>query len=153
METMTNCNRCGGNACLQQTQDNSTSWFCFGCGFSTATELVNTPEMVEEIQQTLPELYKDLMYIDSENRIWLPATITLPEVGIVFLDGDSVYNWGWSAALAVKIEEEEKHRFPEGQELKIDYVNKRFYGKKDFMDALEYIGFFKQTMQQEKINE
>ena len=43
--------------------------------------------VVAQAVETSPELYKDLMFEDKNNRVWLPATITLPEKGMVFLDG------------------------------------------------------------------
>lgn len=143
MEKLIDCPRCEGNACLQQNYPNEViGWLCFGCGFTTSTEMKQGTEVVLNVTETLPELYKDLMYVDSEGKIWFPSTITLPEKGIVFLDGTSVDDWSWTAAPSVPIPEEDKHRFPEQQTTRIDYTQKRIFNKKDFMDALDHIGFF-----------
>jgi hypothetical protein len=147
METLVDCTRCGSNACLQQEFENSEKgWFCFGCGFTTSTQLVKDTEILNTVVETLPELYKDLLYVDNENKVWMPATVTLPEKGIVFLDGESIEEWGWSAAKVIQISEEEKHRFPEDQKVKVDYSNKKTFSRQDFMDALEHIEFFKQEI-------
>jgi len=147
MEALVDCTRCGSNACLQQDFENQVkAWFCFGCGFSSSTELVEGSDVLSSIVESLPELYKDMLYVDSNKRVWMPSTVTLPEKGIVFLDGESIEEWGWSGALAVEISEEEKHRFPEGQKYKIDYTNKKTFNRQDFMDALEFIGFFNQEV-------
>jgi hypothetical protein len=94
------------------------------------------------MKSSLPELYQDLLFIDNDNRVWAPSTLTLPEKGMVFLDGTDSNNWEWVAALAVEIKPDEKERFPQDQTHKIDFGSKKSFDEKDFMDALEYIGFF-----------
>ncbi len=98
---------------------------------------------VEELIETSPELYKDLLHTDKEKRVWAPATITLPAKGMVFLDGTSKEDWKWSAVKAVEIPKEDLGKYPEGQTHKMDMPNGKKFEKKDFMDALEYIGFYK----------
>jgi hypothetical protein len=61
---------------------------------------------------------------------------------MVFLDGTSKDNWMWSAVKAIEITEEEKANFPQGQTHKMDMRNAQMFGQRDFMDALEVIGFF-----------
>jgi hypothetical protein len=143
MENLVICNRCGGNACLNQKfEDSSEAWMCFGCGFTTSTQMLINSELVENMKSSLPELYQDLLFIDNDNRVWAPSTLTLPEKGMVFLDGTDSNNWEWVAALAVEIKPDERERFPQDQTHKIDFGSKKSFHEKDFMDALEYIGFF-----------
>jgi hypothetical protein len=61
---------------------------------------------------------------------------------MVFLDGTSKDNWMWSAVKAIEIAEEEKVNFPQGQTHKMDMKNAQMFDQRDFMDALEVIGFF-----------
>ena len=138
----------GSNACYEQTfeQDGKevTTWMCFGSGFSTSTFMEKGSQLVENTLQTSPELYKDLMHVDKNNRVWFPATITLPEKGMVFIDGTSKEDWKWAAVKAVEITEEDRKmkQFPTDQKYKMDMENKSLHEKNDFMDALEVMGFF-----------
>ena len=88
------CKRCEGNACYEQHVDeNVTTWMCMGCGFTTSTLMTEKSEIVAQAVSTSPELYKDLMFKDKDGLTWLPATITLPNKGMVFLDGTSKKDW------------------------------------------------------------
>lgn len=137
------CPKCGGNAAYeQQVADTVTTYFCFGCGSSTSTLMTEGSNIVTETLANSPELYKDLMFVDEQSRVWFPSTVTLPGKGMVFVDGTSVENWQWSAVTAIEISEEEKVNFPQGQTHKMDMKNAKLFGQKDFMDALEAIKFF-----------
>ena len=143
MEQMTICPHCGGNACYeQQVSEEVTTNFCFGCGFSTSTVMTVNSRLLTETLDTSPSLYKDLMYTDDKNQVWFPATVTLPEKGMVFLDGTSKDSWKWAAVKAVEILEEERSKFPKDQKFKMDTKNTQFFEQRDFMDALDAIGFF-----------
>ena len=145
MEKLVECKRCGGNACYEQPlNENITTWICMGCGFTTSTELVEGSKLVNDAISSSPELYKDLMFLDDNKNVWLPATITLPEKGMVFIDGSDKKNWDWAAVLAVEITDEDRKvkQYPEGQTLRMDMKNVKHFGQKEFMDAMEAIGFF-----------
>ena len=140
---MTICPHCGGNACYeQQVTEEVTTNFCFGCGFSTSTMMKVNSRLLTETLDTSPSLYKDLMYTDDKDQVWFPATVTLPEKGMVFLDGTSKEKWKWAAVKAVEILEEEKAKFPKDQKFKMDTKNTQFFEQRDFMDALDAIHFF-----------
>lgn len=145
-DQLVECKRCGGNACYEQHIDeNTTTWLCMGCGFTTSTLMNEGGKVVKDLLETSPELYKDLLFTDSDSRIWAPSTITLPAKGMVFIDGTSESNWSWSAVKAVKITKEDREEkfYPEDQEYKMDMKGAKLFEQKDFMDALEHIGFFK----------
>ena len=137
----------GSNACYEQSfeQDGKEikTWLCFGSGFTTSTLMTEGSKTVNDLLETSPELYKDLLHTDDNGRIWFPATITIPEKGMVFLDGKNKEDWKWKAVKAILISEEEKEKYPEGQKYKMDMSGGKDYGKKNFMDALEYIDFYK----------
>lgn len=135
----------GSNACYEQTfqhegQDIKT-WLCFGSGFTTSTLMTKGSPTVTSAIETSPELYKDLMHEDKDGRVWLPATITLPEKGMVFIDGTEKSNWRWASVKAIPITENDK-KIDKNQTHKMDMNNLKHYGQRDFMDALENIGFF-----------
>ena len=81
------------------------------------------------------------MFEDKNKRVWLPATITLPQRGMVFIDGTNKKDWKWAAVKAILLQKEDK-KLAEDQTHKMDMKNVKHFKKKDFMDALEYIGFF-----------
>jgi len=137
----------GSNACYEQVfeQDGKEvkTWLCFGSGYTTSTLMTEGSKTLNDLLETAPELHKDLMHKADDGRIWLPATITIPEKGMVFVDGTSKEDWKWAAAKAIEIKEENKEKYPEGQTHRMDMKNSKPFERKDFMDALEYIDFYK----------
>ena len=81
------------------------------------------------------------MFEDKNDRVWLPATITLPGKGMVFIDGTSKSKWKWAAVKAIPVTEEDK-KIAKDQQFKMDMSNVKHFSQRDFMDALETIGFF-----------
>lgn len=139
----------GSNACYEQTFDQQgqqiKTWLCFGSGFTTSTLMTEGSKVVNDLLETSPELYKDLLHIDKDKKVWAPATITLPEKGMVFLDGSSKEQWQWAAVRAIPITEEDRKvkQFPSDQTHKMDMKNLKHFAQNNFMDALEYIDFYK----------
>lgn len=143
MDKLTDCKRCGSNACYEQgVNESTTTWLCMGCGFTTSTLMIEGSEVIKNILETSPELYKELLHTDQDGHIWVPSTVTLPKKGMVFIDGTDKSNWKWSAVRAIPILKEEQHKYPEGQTHKMDMKNARHFEQRDFMDALEVIGFY-----------
>jgi len=149
-DQLTECKRCGGNACYEQVitpaevNETITTWLCMGCGFTSSTVMNKDGVAHKNILETSPELYKDLLYEDDKGLIWAPATITLPEKGMVFLDGVSHKEWKWAAVKSIPITEEDRKlkAFPKDQTSKMDMKNMKHFGQREFMDALEVIGFY-----------
>lgn len=145
MDKLTECKRCKGNACYEQNIDeNTTTWLCMGCGFTTSTMMDKDGPTTRNTLETSPELYKDLMYIDESNKAWFPATVTLPAKGMVFIDGTSKSDWKWAAVRAIELTEEDRKgkQFPADQTHRMDMQNVQHFAQKDFMDALEIIDFY-----------
>ena len=137
------CPRCGGNACfVQEISEGVTTYFDFGCGYSTSTLMVEGGDLVNKTLEASPELYKDLMFVSEDKKVWFPSTVTLPGKGMVFLDGTAKDNWRWAAVNSIEILEEEKAKFPKGQTTKMDMKNIQHFEKEDFMEALDAISFF-----------
>lgn len=142
IEQLVECKRCGSNACVpQQVDEKVTTHLCMGCGFTTSTLMVEGSEVVKSALETSPELYKDLMYKDADGHIWMPATITLPNRGMVFVDGTTKTDWQWAAVRAIPVTEGDK-LIASNQTHKMDMQNVKHFKERDFMDALEQIGFF-----------
>ena len=65
----------GSNACYEQTfnQDGKEikTWLCFGSGFTTSTLMTEGSKAVNDLLETSPELYKDLLHTDKEKKVSL----------------------------------------------------------------------------------
>ena len=96
------------NACyVTMLNDDVTSYLDFGSGFTTTSLMKENSEQVVAAVETAPELFKDLQITDKDGLVWFPATITVPESGMVFADGTSKDEWGWSAVKTIPLTEEE----------------------------------------------
>ena len=143
MEELIICPLCGSDACYKTPiNEKHFSYFCFGGGHQT-NDLMKVGEFnFEEYEETLPELYKDLKQIDSEDRAWYPVAINLPEKGTVFINGTSVENWQWCVIKTRELtEEESKSLVNKGINYKSDTSTMKHF-EKEFIEALDYIGFF-----------
>ena len=112
-----------------------------GCGFTTSTLMTEGSTVVQQAIETSPELYKDLMSTDSDGHVWMPSTLTLPNKGMVFLDGTSKDSYEWAAVKAIPLQEGDK-KLNKEQTHKMDVQNAKRFSERDYMDALEAIGFF-----------
>ena len=149
-DQLVECRRCGSNACYEQHIDENTiTWLCMGCGFTTSTLMVKGSEVVSQAMSTMPELYKDLLHVDAEGLHWLPAVITLPDQGMVYLDGTSKEDWKWAAVKSIPLTKQDREekvngrpKYPKGVNTKADMKNLQHFDQTDFMDALDVIGFY-----------
>jgi ribosomal protein L37AE/L43A len=126
-ESLIICPRCGSNACSEVSNDKLTVWNCFGCGFTSNSTL--TDENIKTTEEVLPELYKALKQkIDKYH--WYPNTVILDNKSMVFAEGNSIADWKWSAV--------------QSKDGKADMTTKKEFEERDFMEALDYIGYFNQ---------
>ena len=142
------CPKCGGDACYT-TQLNTTAktYFCFGCGFTSNDLLVIGEFDFEQYEEPLPELYKDIKIDDGTGRVWYPITINTEDKGTVFAKGTSIMDWKWAGIKVKEVtkEEQEKFKIPGTDKVykyKTDMSTLKEWGQQDFMEALDYIGFF-----------
>lgn len=98
----------------------------------------------EELESTLPELYKAIKQVDDEGRVWYPSIINQEDKGIVFVIGTSKDDWEWAGSLHAPILDEEKDRFkkPDGSysKFKNDPKTLKRFGRAGYINALSYIG-------------
>jgi hypothetical protein len=127
-EKLIDCPRCGSNACSEMTDGKVSIWICMGCGFTSNTTITDLNR--EQMEATLPELYKALRHKDESGKYWYPNSVMLDNKSMVFAEGTSVGNWKWSAV--------------QSKDDKADMTTKQEFAERDFMDALEYIGYFNQ---------
>jgi len=126
-ESLITCLKCGGDACSEITNEVVTIWICMGCGFTSNNTI--TDANVTEMEATLPELYKALRFKDKEGKYWYPNSVILDDKSMVFAEGTNVQDWMWSAVQA--------------KDGKTDMTTKKEFQIHEFMDALEYIDYFK----------
>ena len=133
MDNLVICDRCGSDACyVTEVTNEIKTYSCFGCGFVTNTVMTRDSQFLEEQMTGLPDLYKELMGEDEKGLIWMPNTVNIPGKGMVFADGTSAEQWRWGAVLASE----------EGE--KMDMSTIKHFEEREYMDALDYIGVFKQ---------
>ena len=148
-DKLTVCPRCGSDACYEQELGADYKIHqCYGCGFTTNTLMTKDSKFLDEQLEVLPELYKDLVYIDEGGYNWMPSAVNNPERGMIYADGKTSSDWKWSAVKAMQISEEEKEKYPipnkEGEyyEYKMDMTTLKQFDERDFIEALDYIGAF-----------
>ena len=125
-EQLTICPRCGGDACHKASTEQLTVWSCFGCGYTSNTTI--TEENLTNIESVMPQLYINLKFQDPKGHYWYPNTVILEDKSMVFADGNTVEDWKWAAV--------------QSKDGKADITTKQEYEQHDFMEALDYIGFF-----------
>jgi len=133
-DKLTICARCGSDACYEQ--DMGADYIidlCYGCGFTTNTLMHSESKFLEEQIEVLPELYKDLIYIDNKGLNWMPSAVNDPKKGMVYADGKNTQEWKWAAVKTIP----NKEGTP-----KMDMKNLKHFNEHDYMEALDYIGVF-----------
>lgn len=147
MDKLVICKKCGSDACYaQEVNESITNYQCMGCGFISNSLMKPNSEFINEQSEILPELYKDLFYEDDEGCIWIPSTVNIPTLGMVFANGTTKDNWAWAAVKAVPVAEEEQEKYMKKDgtpyKYRMDMEGLKNYPENDYMEALEYIGIF-----------
>ena len=120
------CPRCGGNACHEASNEKLTVWSCFGCGFTSNSTIVEGN--LQEVESVVPQLYLDLKFKDTNGYYWYPNTVILEDKSMVFADGKTTEDWKWAGV--------------QSKDGNADMTTIKHFEEKDFMEALDYIGFF-----------
>jgi len=135
------------DACLSiEVSPELTNRMCYGCGFISNSFMKEDQEFYKSQYLILPELYKDLIWTDSEEFKWMPVTINEKNKGMIFMDGSNKESAKWAAVLAIPIPEEDQHKYPiPGKENefythKTDMSTIKHFDRYDFIEALSYIG-------------
>lgn len=142
-DKMSICPKCGCDGCyVTPINETKSNYFCWGCGFQTNDLMVEGEFDFAQYEETMPELYKDIKYVDKQKRVWYPISINLPDKGTVFISGKSTEEVQWSAIKVVPLTEEEKKQ-PKYKNLKYksDAKSLKHFGD-DFIEACDYMGMF-----------
>lgn len=142
-DNLTVCPKCECDGCyVLPINETKNSYYCWGCGFQTNDLMVEGEFDFTSYEEVLPELYKDVKYVDSNKRVWYPISINLEIKGTVFLNGKSADAVEWSAIKSIELTEEEKKEPKyKGASYKSDAKSLKSFGL-DFIEACDYIGIF-----------
>lgn len=121
------------------------SYKCLVSGYCSSDLWVEGEFDIEELESTLPELYKDLRIIDKNGLHWYPQCINDPVKGVVFANGTSKDAWGWTSIKNIPVPEEEKERFKNPQtgeylKYKSDPSSMKNFTKFEFIESLDSLG-------------
>ena len=112
MDNLITCAHCGSDACyVNENSPTIKTYSCFGCGYTTNSLMKEGKEFYNQQVEVLPELYRDVMFKDEEEKYWFPTTINIPNQGMVFYNGTNKENAKWAAVKAVPVLEEEKEKY------------------------------------------
>ena len=133
------CSYCGSDACYEHKQQGITILSCLSCGFTTNELMTEGSQLVTETEEVMPELYKDIKFVDDQKRVWYPTVINIQDKGTVFVNGTDKETWGWAGIRAVETTDEEKEKF-KGATHKSDPKTLKMFSKEQFDEACHYIG-------------
>ena len=138
-ESLIICPRCGSNACHEASNEKFTMWSCFGCGFTSNSTM--TDEHAPTAEETLPELYKALKFKDEKGYHWYPIALTFDDKSMIFAEGTSIEDWKWAVVKSKEVAEADREKF-KGATHVADMTTKKEFNERDFIEALDYIGYF-----------
>lgn len=137
------CPKCECDGCyITPVNETKNNYFCWGCGFQT-NDLMKEGEFdFTAYEELLPELYKDVKYVDGEKRVWYPIVINVEDTGTVFLNGKVKEEVEWSAIKSIPLTEEEKQQPKyKNKTHKSDPKSLKSFGN-DFIEAVDYLELF-----------
>ena len=133
------CAHCGSDACYEREVEKIKVWNCMGCGFTSNELMIEGSQLVIETEEVMPELYKDIKFIDANKQVWYPTVLNVPDKGTVFANGTDKNNWGWAGIKVVETTDEEKVKL-KGAPYKSDPKTLKTFDRKSFDEACAYIG-------------
>lgn len=138
------CPHCGSNVCYAQKVDGQETAMCLNCGYTTTTLMLEGSETETQHFEKQPQLYRDLRFVDSEKHVWYPAVITLPERGMIYVDGTSIEDWEWVYTPFTRISRRERRlkKLDKNKQFKADSQNTKRFGKDGFIEAAAALGLF-----------
>ena len=136
------CPHCGSSLCYHQDMGNGVeAMTCLACGFSTTNQMLEGSEVEKATSARQPRLYKDLSYRDVHGFVWYPSVVTVPGVGMVYIDGVSEREWEWVSTPVRKLTRKERRsgRYGKEEYIAVPEQTKRF-GKSGYVQALASLG-------------
>lgn len=110
-DSVCTCRKCKSNLCYQIFSEDLVSFKCLVCGFESNSKMMKNTEYTKAYEEILPQLYKEIKYIDEDGYVWYPQFVIKEGVGTIFVDGTDKNNWDWAFSKHVLIEPHELARF------------------------------------------
>lgn len=114
------------------------------CGFTTSELMKDGSETEVEVRKNHPSLYKDLRFVDEHGYVWYPSVVTVPGVGMAYIDGSDKENWQWVVTpmmLLTRRARRQKH-LGKGQKWIAVPEKTLKLGKEGFPEAMAALGLF-----------
>ena len=103
----------GKNNCFLQEIGDVKSYLCMDSGYTTNSTYEIGSDVIKDAEKKAPKLVNDLRFEDeSLGLIWFPSVIQVPGIGMIFPDGHSTDDWGYSVAKQIAIPDEEQKNYP-----------------------------------------
>lgn len=144
-DTLTQCPKCKNEDCcyVVDIENGKKAYSCMHCGFATNDYMIDGEYDLDTYEAELPELYKDLKYVDEQKRVWYPIAVNVESLGTVFASGKSLDDWEWCAIKSVELsEEDKKKKFFIDKNYKSDPSTMKNFGKEGFFEACDYINLY-----------
>ncbi len=129
-----NCPLCNQKTLDVMKQDDKEIMQCFGCGYSTNSDMPDTLENATEMNDQLKSHAKE-----KNNKVWIPSMFQL-DWGMIYPVADTnSLMWGFSEM--IDIPSEEQKNYPDGRG---GYYTKRYDNEnetrfKDFETVLQWV--------------
>lgn len=143
-EFFVECPHCKSQICYKQDVNGVSTLTCMSCGFTTSELMADGSETEVEVRKNHPNLYKDLRFVDEHGYVWYPSVVTVPGVGMAYVDGSSAENWEWVVTpmqMLTRRQRRQKHLSADQKWVAVPSKTIRF-GKDGFPEALAALGLF-----------
>lgn len=145
-EGLVECPHCGSTLCYAQ-RDEKTGvevYSCLSCGYSSTNQLKNGSEQEKAFSEKQPQLYRDLKFVDKDGYAWYPSVLTVPEKGMVFIDGTSKEDWEWASSKFVRLTRQQKRARKRAKLPDKDFVMGpvQKFGQNGYIEAVASVGSF-----------
>ena len=133
-----------GNKCVLVEADqktNTESYLCMESGFTSHEKLIEGSDFQNSYETRCTDLMRSCKLIDEDKKAWYPTFMQLPNA-MLYAEGKSAEKWNWKVSQIVKIEGDERLKYPvpgkEGEYYtsRLDVENGKTYDKVDFDGAL-----------------
>ncbi len=144
-DKLVECKHCNSKLCYEKQTPDFTLWTCFTCGFVANSKMIVGSSYYEEQTSILPEVYKEVIYVEDSGIVWIPNFVKKPEMGMVYLNKNKKGDYEWNVVKEIPIPEEEQNKYPiphkkgEFYKFKTDMSTLKEFDLNNYMGALDYL--------------